>query len=122
MSATIPQPLALVAEITHRCPLHCIYCSNPLELARRDGELSTEIWARALREAAELGVLQADFTGGEPLARNDLAELIGAARSARLYASLITSGLPLDRSEEHTSELQSRPHLVCRLLLEKKKK
>src|SRR3989442_698121 len=97
MSATIPQPLALVAEITHRCPLHCIYCSNPLELARRDGELSTEIWARALREAAELGVLQADFTGGEPLARNDLAELIGAARSARVYASLITSG-PLPTS------------------------
>ena len=103
MSATIPQPLALVAEITHRCPLHCIYCSNPLELARRDGELSTEIWARALREAAELGVLQADFTGGEPLARNDLAELIGAARSARLYASLITSGLPLD--EKRLEEL-----------------
>jgi len=103
MSATIPQPLALVAEITHRCPLHCIYCSNPLELARRDGELSTEIWVRALREAAELGVLQADFTGGEPLARNDLAELVRAARSAGLYASLITSGLPLD--EKRLEEL-----------------
>ncbi len=103
MSATIPQPLALVAEITHRCPLHCVYCSNPLELAHRDGELSTEIWVRALREAAELGVLQADFTGGEPLARNDLAELVRAARSAGLYASLITSGLPLD--EKRLEEL-----------------
>jgi len=103
MSATIPQPLALVAEITHRCPLHCVYCSNPIELARRDGELSTEVWAHVLREAAELGVLQADFTGGEPLARADLTELIRAARGAGLYASLITSGLPLD--EKRLEEL-----------------
>lgn len=96
MSNPVSNPLALVAELTHRCPLHCVYCSNPLELQRRDHELSTEAWARVLREAGELGVLQVDFTGGEPLARPDLAELVRAARSAGLYASLITSGLPLD--------------------------
>jgi pyrroloquinoline quinone biosynthesis protein E len=76
--------------------LHCVYCSNPLDLARRDGELSTEDWARVFREAAAMGVLQADLTGGEPLARTDLAEIIRAARAAGLYASLITSGMPLD--------------------------
>lgn len=103
MTAAAPQPLALVAEITHRCPLHCVYCSNPLELARRDRELSTETWARLLREAADLGVLQVDFTGGEPLARTDLVDLIRAARAAGLYASLITSGLPLD--EKRLAEL-----------------
>ena len=96
-------PLAFIAELTHRCPLHCVYCSNPLELDRRSRELSTATWSRVLREAAELGVLQVDFTGGEPLARPDLAELIRAARAAGLYASLITSGLPLD--EKRLEEL-----------------
>lgn len=96
--ASIPAPLALVAELTHRCPLHCVYCSNPTELIRREKELSTEVWARVLKEAADLGVLQVDFTGGEPLARPDLGGLIRSARTAGLYASLITSGLPLDES------------------------
>lgn len=98
MTAPISNPLALVAELTHRCPLHCVYCSNPLELTSRSRELSTASWSRVLREAAELGVLQADFTGGEPLARPDLAEIIRAARAAGLYASVITSGLPLDEN------------------------
>jgi pyrroloquinoline quinone biosynthesis protein E len=89
-------PLALVAELTHRCPLHCVYCSNPLELAKRDAELPTQTWARVFREAAALGVLQVDFTGGEPLARTDIVELVRAARLAGLYVSLISSGLPLD--------------------------
>ena len=93
-----PNPLALVAELTHRCPLHCVYCSNPLELQARTAELSTEDWSRVFREAAELGVLQADFTGGEPLARPDIVELVRAARAAGLYVSLITSGLPLDEA------------------------
>jgi pyrroloquinoline quinone biosynthesis protein E len=91
-------PLALIAELTHRCPLHCVYCSNPIELDQRAKELSTATWSRVFREAAGLGVLQADFTGGEPLARPDLAELITAARAAGLYVNLITSGLPLDES------------------------
>jgi PqqA peptide cyclase len=103
MTTTIPTPLALIAELTHRCPLHCVYCSNPLELQSRGLELSTEVWSRVLREAAEAGVLQVDFTGGEPLARPDLVELVRAARAAGLYVSLITSGLPLD--ERRLAEL-----------------
>jgi len=91
-------PLALIAELTHRCPLHCVYCSNPRELKDRADELSGEVWARVFREAAGAGVLQADFTGGEPLARPDLVELVRAARGAGLYVSLITSGLPLDEA------------------------
>jgi pyrroloquinoline quinone biosynthesis protein E len=99
MTSTIANPLALIAELTHRCPLHCVYCSNPLELQARGTELSTEDWSRVFREAASLGVLQADFTGGEPLTRPDILELIRAARAAGLYVNLITSGLPLDESK-----------------------
>jgi pyrroloquinoline quinone biosynthesis protein E len=92
----ISNPLALVAELTHRCPLHCVYCSNPLELQSRSNELSTEVWSRVFKEAAAAGVLQADFTGGEPLARPDIVDLVRNARAVGLYVSLITSGLPLD--------------------------
>jgi pyrroloquinoline quinone biosynthesis protein E len=97
---TEPQtnPLALIAELTHRCPLHCVYCSNPQELAQRSTELSTENWSRVFQEAAALGVLQADFTGGEPLTRPDILELIRVARAAGLYVNLITSGMPLDEA------------------------
>ena len=103
MTAIIPTPLALIAELTHRCPLHCVYCSNPLELQSRGSELATEVWTRVLKEAGDAGVLQADFTGGEPLARPDLVELVRAARGSGLYVNLITSGLPLD--ELRLSEL-----------------
>jgi len=96
MTNATSNPLALIAEITHRCPLHCVYCSNPLELTARAVELPTETWSRVFREAADLGVLQIDFTGGEPLARTDIVELVRLARSAGLYVNLITSGLPLD--------------------------
>ncbi|HME12604.1 MAG TPA: pyrroloquinoline quinone biosynthesis protein PqqE [Candidatus Acidoferrum sp.] len=89
-------PLALIAELTHRCPLHCVYCSNPQELQARASELSAEDWQRVFEQAAELGILQADLTGGEPLARADIVELIRAGRTAGLYVNLITSGLPLD--------------------------
>ena len=98
MTSATANPLALIAELTHRCPLHCVYCSNPLELQARSTELSTENWSRVFREAAALGVLQADFTGGEPLTRPDILDLIRAARAAGLYVNLITSGLPLDES------------------------
>jgi PqqA peptide cyclase len=99
MTSTLSNPLALIAELTHRCPLHCVYCSNPLELQSRTNELPTETWSRVFSEAAQLGVLQADFTGGEPLARPDIVELIRTARAAGLYVNLITSGLPLDESK-----------------------
>ena len=96
-------PLALIAELTHRCPLHCVYCSNPRELSARSEELPTATWSRVFNEAAAAGVLQLDLTGGEPLARPDLAELIQSARAANLYVNLITSGLPLD--EKRLDEL-----------------
>ena len=92
---TIPNPLALIAEITYRCPLHCVYCSNPLEMAAVGSELSTEQWIDVFRQAGKLGMLHAHFTGGEPLARPDLTELIAGARGAGLYTNLITSGIGL---------------------------
>jgi pyrroloquinoline quinone biosynthesis protein E len=88
-------PQSLIAEVTHRCPLHCVYCSNPLEMQPREAELSADVWARVFREAGELGVLQLHLTGGEPLARPDLTELVAAGRAAGLYVNLITSGLGL---------------------------
>jgi PqqA peptide cyclase len=103
MSSSPPNPLAVIAELTHRCPLHCVYCSNPQELTARSNELPTEAWTRVFQEAAELGVMQLDLTGGEPLARPDLSSLIQAARAAGLYVNLITSGLPLD--EKRLDEL-----------------
>ena len=99
MNTTPTNPLALIAELTHRCPLHCVYCSNPLELQNRASELDTETWLRVFNEAAAAGVLQADFTGGEPLTRPDIIDLVRTARSAGLYVSLITSGLPLDETK-----------------------
>jgi pyrroloquinoline quinone biosynthesis protein E len=99
---TIPNPLALIAEITHRCPLHCIYCSNPLELAAASSELSTNEWVDILQQAGKLGTLHAHFTGGEPLARPDLTELIAAARAAGLYTNLITSGIGLTEARLHS--------------------
>jgi pyrroloquinoline quinone biosynthesis protein E len=91
----LPPPLSLIAELTHRCPLHCLYCSNPIELQRAEDELSTEVWQRVFQQAAELGILQLHLTGGEPLARKDLPELISAARAAGLYVNMITSGIGL---------------------------
>ncbi len=92
----LSNPLALIAEVTHRCPLHCVYCSNPLELAGAPSELSTGEWTNVFQQCGKLGMLHAHFTGGEPLARTDLAELISAARAAGLYTNLITSGIGLN--------------------------
>lgn len=90
-----PPPIALLAELTHRCPLACPYCSNPLDLLKREAELSTEDWAGIFRQAADLGVLQVHLSGGEPLSRRDLPQLVRAAREAGLYVNLITSGIGL---------------------------
>ena len=87
----------MLAEITHRCPLHCPYCSNPTQLALPGNELTTGEWKRVLAEASELGVLHAGFSGGEPLLRTDLTELVVAAREAGLYSNLITSAIGLTR-------------------------
>ena len=94
----LSNPLALIAEVTHRCPLHCVYCSNPMQLAGTDSELTTAEWTSVFQQAGKLGMLHAHFTGGEPLARHDLTELIAGARSAGLYTNLITSGVGLNES------------------------
>ncbi|HXY16264.1 MAG TPA: pyrroloquinoline quinone biosynthesis protein PqqE [Terriglobales bacterium] len=91
-------PLALIAELTHRCPLHCVYCSNPLEMQKTAAELSTDEWVRIFGEAGKLGILHVHFTGGEPLARSDVLELTRRARSAGLYVNLITSGIGLSET------------------------
>jgi pyrroloquinoline quinone biosynthesis protein E len=93
--AAVPVPMAMLAELTHRCPLSCPYCSNPLQLTRRSDELSVVEWADVFRQAAEMGVLHVHLSGGEPAARRDLAEITGAAVAARLYTNLITSGVGL---------------------------
>jgi pyrroloquinoline quinone biosynthesis protein E len=86
-------PIGLLAELTHRCPLACPYCSNPLELTARERELSTEVWLRVLEEAAALGVLQLHLSGGEPTLRTDLEAIVARARALELYSNLITAGV-----------------------------
>ena len=98
-SVAAPPPLGLLAELTHRCPLRCPYCSNPLELSRASAELDTATWARVFGEAAELGVLQLHLSGGEPTARRDLPDLVRQAARAGLYTNLITAGVLLDAAK-----------------------
>lgn len=88
-------PLWLLAELTYRCPLQCPYCSNPLDFARQSAELDTAQWFRVMAEARRLGAAQIGFSGGEPLVRKDLAELIGEARRLGYYTNLITSSIGL---------------------------
>ena len=88
-------PLWLLAELTYRCPLQCPYCSNPLDFARSHEELSTAEWIEVFRQAREMGAAQLGFSGGEPLVRQDLVELISAARGLGYYTNLITSGIGL---------------------------
>ncbi len=90
-----PRPYTVVAELTHRCPLACPYCSNPLALVPGRHELDTATWMRVLREAEDLGVVQVHLTGGEPLVRADLEEIVVTARGLGLYTHLVTSGVPL---------------------------
>jgi PqqA peptide cyclase len=94
-AAPLRRPLGLLAELTHRCPLGCPYCSNPLALDPREQELDTATWVRVLREASALGVLQVHLSGGEPAARRDLLAITAAAREAGLYCNLITSAVGL---------------------------
>jgi pyrroloquinoline quinone biosynthesis protein E len=91
-------PLGLLAELTHRCPLQCPYCSNPLALEGASGELTTAEWQDVLRQAAQLGVLQLHLSGGEPTVRRDLEEIVATAADAGLYTNLITAGVLLSRA------------------------
>ncbi|MEV6241558.1 pyrroloquinoline quinone biosynthesis protein PqqE [Lentzea sp. NPDC051838] len=99
-------PFGLLAELTHRCPLQCGYCSNPVELVRRDSELSTEDWRRVFDQARSLGALQIHLSGGEPLLRPDLPELVVHANSLGCYVNLVTSGVGLSR--DRLRDLASR--------------
>jgi len=92
-------PLAVLLELTHRCPLQCGYCSNPVEMERAGNELSTDEWKKVLTELAEIGVLQVHFSGGEPTVRKDLTELIRHATELGLYSNLITSAVLLSRDK-----------------------
>jgi pyrroloquinoline quinone biosynthesis protein E len=101
-----PRPYTLVAELTYRCPLRCVYCSNPVDWASHGDGLETADWLRIFREAEELGVVQLNLTGGEPLLRRDLETLVEGARGLDLYTNLITSGIPLTRAR--LAELKAR--------------
>ena len=108
-------PLGMLAELTHRCPLQCPYCSNPVELERAAGELDTATWCRVLAEAGELGVLQLHLSGGEPLVRRDLETIVTAARDAGLYTNLITSGVLLDPSRMESLKRSGLDHVQLSL-------
>ncbi len=92
----ITPPLWLLAELTYKCPLQCPYCSNPLEIAKYQDEISTEDWIRVMQQARKMGATQMGFSGGEPLVRQDLEELIQEARHLGYYTNLITSGVGMD--------------------------
>jgi len=91
------RPTTLLAELTHRCPLHCPYCSNPLALVDHHTELATDEWRRVFDEARALGVLQLGLSGGEPLARTDLETLAAHAHQLGMYTTLVTSGVGFTR-------------------------
>jgi pyrroloquinoline quinone biosynthesis protein E len=88
-------PLWLLAELTYRCPLHCVFCYNPVDFARQEDELSTDDWIRVLREGRELGAVQCGLSGGEPLVRDDLEIIVGEAHRLGYYTNLLTSGVGL---------------------------
>ena len=95
--ACVRAPIGLLAELTHRCPLQCPYCSNPLELDRVNTELTTAEWQDVMRQAGELGILQIHLSGGEPTVRKDLEDIVEVAAKAGLYTNLITAGVTLNR-------------------------
>lgn len=92
-------PMSMTAELTYRCPLKCAYCSNPLHMAQYTPELNTEEWLSVLRQAAELGIIQLHFSGGEPLLRDDIADLVREARSLDLYTNMSTSAFTATREK-----------------------
>jgi PqqA peptide cyclase len=110
-----PAPIGMLAELTHRCPLGCPYCSNPLTLDNRADELDTATWARVLQEAAALGVLQVHLSGGEPASRRDLVEIVAAAHAAGLYTNLITSGIGLDAARLRAAQAAGLDHVQLSL-------
>ena len=104
-------PLWLLAELTYRCPLQCPYCSNPVEIAKYNDELSAEDWIRVMRQARKMGAAQLGFSGGEPLVRRDLETLIAEARSLGYYTNLITSGVGMDEQRVKTFKEAGLDHI-----------
>ena len=104
-------PVGLLAELTHRCPLQCPYCSNPLALERAASELPTEVWLDVLSQAAELGVLQLHLSGGEPTVRRDLEDIVARAAKVGLYSNLITAGVLLTRERLETLAARGLDHV-----------
>jgi PqqA peptide cyclase len=92
-ASAVGPPLWLLLELTYRCPLHCVFCYNPTEFAKSGAELDTAQWLRVLREARALGAVQLGLSGGEPLVREDLETIVGAAHQLGYYINLITSGI-----------------------------
>jgi pyrroloquinoline quinone biosynthesis protein E len=109
----LPRPSTLIAELTYQCPLHCPYCSNPVDIGgeRHRHELETEHWIRAFEEARRLGVLQLALTGGEPMLRRDLVTLCAGARDAGLYSSLITAGTLFTRERAQALKSAGLEHV-----------
>ncbi|MDF3416537.1 pyrroloquinoline quinone biosynthesis protein PqqE [Sulfitobacter sp. M57] len=112
---TVPAPIAMLAELTYRCPLSCPYCSNPVEMAKKEAELDTEAWADVFAQAARLGVLQLHLSGGEPASRRDLVALVAAARTAGLYTNLITSAIGLTQRRLKELETAGLDHVQLSL-------
>lgn len=112
---SVPPPIAMLAELTHRCPLACPYCSNPTDLLDRADELDTETWSRVFSQAADLGVLQLHLSGGEPASRPDIVALVQAAATAGLYTNLVTSGIGLTPKRLDALEAAGLDHVQLSL-------
>ncbi|MEP3633561.1 MAG: pyrroloquinoline quinone biosynthesis protein PqqE [Shimia thalassica] len=106
-----PAPIAMLAELTHRCPLACPYCSNPTDLLAKENELDTDTWLRVFKQAADMGVLQLHLSGGEPASRHDIVDLMQGAHDEGLYTNLITSGIGLTPRRLDALEAAGMDHI-----------
>jgi pyrroloquinoline quinone biosynthesis protein E len=104
-------PLWLLAELTYRCPLHCVFCSNPLDYARHDAEMSTAQWLDVLSQARAMGAVQLGLSGGEPLLRDDLEEIVAHAHGLGFYINLITSGVGLTEARARALKEAGLDHI-----------
>jgi PqqA peptide cyclase len=104
-------PLWLLAELTYRCPLHCVFCFNPVDFGRHEDELGTEDWLRVLREGREMGAVQCGLSGGEPLVRDDLEVIVAEARKLGYYTNLLTSGVGLTEARAQALKAAGLDHV-----------
>jgi PqqA peptide cyclase len=110
-AAQIGPPLWLLCELTYRCPLHCVFCYNPVDMHAAGAELGTEDWLRVLRDARALGAVQLGLSGGEPLARDDLEEIVAEAHGLGYYINLITSGIGLNEARIRALKAAGLDHI-----------